>query len=370
MAAEQPSVASHYIKVSHTNSDGVVVEGEVRAFVHAGGIVLWDLSALYNDLLNMLPKSHGVGDWLHSRRAQVSAMFSSLGMNLHEQVVPSRKSLRARNASSECAGPEHLPPAGLPVHDVFTATSAGLLVLLLYCSTQTRANMTRARCKAVAVAVLTKLLTPAVIESSELLHLGAHHVLMCPPSSGSAQHCHHFNGMMDGLVWCRSGFPQERFLEYLLFLHGLSMHCPAATGQIRDLIPRSALCMDSQAAHASFTDDPREATHFQRETQKRRRTDEALRESVVTQTRAEGRASSSAAYLRASGFAHPSRALQWEVHRLHEQLAEAWKVFQGCQAVHVAADGSRVGQPAREVEVTFAWHAEKQVGVWCPPMVP
>ena len=213
--------------------------------------------------------------------------------------------------------------------------------------------MSRDRCKAVALAVLTKLLLPETIQASNPLQLREWHVQMCFPPVGAVRYCHHLHGVLEGLTWARPGFPQQRFLGFLLFLHGLISVCLAVSRQLQELIPTSAQAMDSQATPASFTDDPpAEAAQDRRESQ------------------------------RSSGDADTGRgpstviscilACEWilpipvgEVARPHAQLAEAWKVSHGCQALHVSADGSWVSQPAREVEVTFAWHAHKQVGV-CP----
>ena len=58
-----------------------------------------------------------------------------------------------------------------------------------------------------------------------------------------------------------------------------------------------------------------------------------------------------------------------EDQRLALYQAAAWLTFRTCTSLHIVVDGSRFGQPARELEVSYAFSADQQLGVWMPVQV-
>jgi hypothetical protein len=129
--------------------------------------------------------------------------------------------------------------------------------------------------------------------------------------------------------------------------------------------------IDLHALQKAYTADPAVAVvpAERVERLKRRRVDEDLKFSVTTAMLQDGRATSTAVAARGLGLGRASK--KWDNAESLRYQAACWRIAaERVQALCVALDGKRLGQPAEETEVIACWLYPQDVACWAPPMVP
>ena len=137
----------YFIKVAALPLTGETVQAELKCWHHeaaegCGSTLLWEVRRLTDAIHQHQPMTRGVHQWLWERRDAFAAACGKFGFDWDLELIPSRNAAAARARSPR--GPQLLELAH-PMHDEFTVTTAGALIMLWYCSEGLKAKRLRSR---------------------------------------------------------------------------------------------------------------------------------------------------------------------------------------------------------------------------------
>jgi hypothetical protein len=360
-----------HIRVNHLSEDGESLEGEVKAWDHGNGHVLWELRRILDGILGAA--SYGpLAEWLGDRKARFAPLFHMAGLHYDQDVIPSRRSAEARidhYGLAECPGPA-------AQHEAYSLTSAGLLVFVRCCIILLRPLLQRRQAKHFLLAIFAKLVPSDVLADHGNWQPTPEEVEQCDVRPQGQQYCAHMAPLMCQVGACLGTCPQHAMAEFWCGLGSLSGRCMCARQLDKRCVQLLSAMVAQSAPEVAYTRDPTKAVQLDAGAgRKRRRVDEDYKAAVISKGLAEGTGSlSSSQFLASQGEMNGRNAARWAGQAAKEYQAAAWLSFSGVQALHYMVDGSRVGQPAREYEVGFAWSPgfgprPHPVGAWLPPQV-
>lgn len=254
------------------------------------------------------------------------------------------------------------------LHDEWCISTRALLVLCVFASQASRRRLDKARGSRLLTSILAKLVTGSVAQKAVEFPSAA--LLLCGARAGGRQACEHLSPLMMGMSSVGSVSPQKVLSDTMHSLFQMQCACVSARSVLQGMLSFLGLRLPDQVPTAAFTSDPTQARLLDSdvpEGKRRRRLGGDFKEFVATRVVQDGRAGSSHAFLRCDGQVTASASSPWEEKTVWEYQSAAWLTFSGSGSISIAIDGSRVGQPAREMEVCFAWENDKGVGAWCPP---
>lgn len=366
---EATAVEPHYIRVHDVDACGVALDVEWKCWMH-GDQGVWELRRVIESAKGSLPSGFLLHEWVKQYKGKLAFYFECAGLSWAECVIPSRKSFAAQCAAQSRQGVE--VPAQPPfLHDEWAIASAGLPVFFVYAAQASRTKVAKHRADRLLRAFLVKLVTPEA--ARHLSQFPERSVQACAARGMGSQVCEHLAPLVGALSGVDSA-PQHLLADAL---HGLlreHQSCTSAQAILRSLAGSLGAHINAQVPVASWTTDPTATQLLDKalpDKKRRRRIDEDFKKVVATQVVADGRAGTGAAFLRSlGGAASPSASSAWEERVLLESQSAAWLHFATASAVSICIDGIRVGQPAQEMEVCFAWDPTVGVGIWCPPQAP
>ena len=358
-----------YIRLSHLSEDGESLEAEAKAWDHGNGRVLWELRRILDGVLGAA--CYGpLADWLGDRKARFAPLFCMAGIDYDSDVIPSRRSAEARLAYSGAAERQRVAAE----HDAFCLTSAGLLVFVRCCIILLRPLLQRRQAKHLLLALFAKLVPSDACAGHGSWQPTPQEAELCDVRQQGQQYCAHMSPLMCQVGAKPAPCPQHKVAEFWVGLGSLSGKCKCAVQVDRRCVQILSEMVAQSAPEAAYTRDPTKASQLDAGAgRKRRRLDEDYKAAVISKGQAEGASSlSSSQFLASQGEMKGRNASRWHCQAAKEYQAAAWLSFSGVQTLHYMVDGSRVGQPAREYEVGFAWSAghgprPHPVGAWLPP---
>lgn len=182
--------------------------------------------------------------------------------------------------------------------------------------------------------------------------------LVCDGSSGArAGTCRHELCVRHelGAAFEQEESPQRCVTKLLQSCARLSVGCVVAGHWLRGLLTSVAELIDNRPV-GMVVCDPLTTPLTMTGPSKKRRIDEDTREAVSKTMRAEGRARTVGDWSRFTCTAG-STTQRWVKNEQAESLASMWGA-----PVSLAADASRLGEPAKEYLLSALWHPGKEVG--------
>lgn len=103
---------------------------------------------------------------------------------------------------------------------------------------------------------------------------------------------------------------------------------------------------------------------------KRRRMDEHMKDAIVKRVKSEGLAPNGPSWARATGNANPKSMDRVRDGHLFAYAMAQKQSFEGCFTIKLALDGARLGEPKEEFFVAIVENCDTGVASWCAPAVP
>jgi hypothetical protein len=355
-----------YFRLTVSCIDGALVDYELHAWSHEGHGVVWELRRILDGVLGA-DHGHKLHEWLKPPRGQrFRGIFQLCGLEWNVELTPSRQALQARLRLDRGNAAEILKDR--PVHAEYTLSTRGVCLFLLACSSLLGLKIQKRAAVEVLRSFCRRMLPADILEQVDV---GASDQArgLCRMGSVGLDLCCHLLDTSNIVETSSTEFPQVRVAEYLCAVFAETGHCHAARRVIEETISKLGQIVDVFAATASFTSDPRKAACLDYGMgRKRRRVDEDFKKMAVEACVGKT-GTTSRSILRHGDELHVSAGARWEVNDLLERQSANWLMFEGARSVSVIMDGSRVGSPASELEVAFAWNQDAASGAWLPPQV-
>eukprot|EP00971_Amphidinium_carterae_P083230 1647171-Amphidinium_carterae.2 len=363
MESANTEVVPYWVRLPGLRNDkGVAVDLELKAWLHGAHSLHWELRRIY-DGLNLVSRSNRyLHAWLWERKQLLEAEFAQLGLRWEDHHRCSHKAERARKRKGK--------DDNSSIHDEFTVTTLGLLLFLQIMAVSLR-NVDQ---KLAAQTILTNMFDRMGSHMSLPTALGAitqEQSLLCPSRLCGKVACVHLESMT--AIDAEGKFVNGSIgIGWKSFIASLPV-CPALKQGVSAVLTRLADQLVMGVLEASYTSDPlqgsRVSVNHPQVQPKRRRADEDYKEAVVTKVVSDGRAASGRAYVRAvEGPDVCSKVSLWEDQHSSLYQLRGWMMPQDI-TYSLAVDASRLGKPAEETLVGFAYARRTSEGVWLPPQV-
>eukprot|EP00971_Amphidinium_carterae_P333549 6468332-Amphidinium_carterae.3 len=363
MESTNTEVVPYWVRLPGLRNDkGVAVDLELKAWLHGAHSLHWELRRIY-DGLNLVSRSNRyLHAWLWERKLLLESEFAQLGLRWEDHHRCSHKAERARKRKDK--------DDNSSIHEEFTVTTLGLLLFLQIMAVSLR----NPQQKLAAQTILTNMFDRMGSHMSVQTALGAitqEQSLLCPSRLCGKVACVHLESMraideQGNLVNGSIGIGWKSIMSLLPVCPAMKKGVSAVLAQLADQLVIGVL-------ESSYTSDPlqgsRVSVNHPEVHLKRRRADEDYKEAVVTKVVTQGRAASGRAYVRAvEGPDACSKVSLWEDQHSTRYLLSGWAMPEHV-SYSVAIDASRLGKPAEETLVAFAYARDCSAGVWLPPQV-
>lgn len=333
----------------------------IKAWVLSTGACAWELRRLFMNMQFRMQK--GPYRLILDQREQWLAEVESLGFDTAGMLAMSR-----RQASY------HMLEVDESTHEESTISTVGLvIVLLLWCTQRRRLDE-----QALAYALLCTLIAATVPDDDRMLvmnfALDADWLVECPAhvlkTDGLVGACPHVSthGVQVAQAYAAHSHPIHRFVSALRCLFSLRALCPSLRAWCAKLVLQVSEAVDLHMQSASGVDivkfnesEPRKRGTRYDEDYKRALSFELVKSKRIRRT---------TDWSRTSGSLPSSTAWTFDETLLTAYMASARSELSGARFLSICFDGTRLGQPKREVNIYHAWSNDKQIGCWLAPQVP
>lgn len=360
------AVEPHYIRIHDVDESGASLDEEWKCWLHSERGV-WELRRVIASAKGALPQKFLLHEWVKQHKGKLIAYFKSAGLSFSGNLIPSRKAFAAQCQESRRVQKEP-PEQPVFLHEEWAITTCALIVLLVFLAQMGKSRLDKHRSDRLLKAFLAKLLPPQ--EALQQVRCDEVDLNRCSDRVPHAKHCEHLAPLLGRIAARKAAAPQHLVCDLVVGLFQEQQCCVSAHKLLCTLVVRVGVVVDQQVPSASWTTDATETQLLDTslpDKKRRRRIDEDFKHAVATKVVASGRAGTSAAFLRSKGATSSTVSASWEERVVLEAQASSWASFASAPTVSIAIDGSRVGQPAQEMEVCFAWDPARGIGSWCPP---
>jgi hypothetical protein len=374
MAHVEVCAQAYFIRAGHLSVNGGQTQAEVKCWHHGdaeatGETLLWEVRRLTDAIHDQQPMTRNLHQWLWERRDGFAAACDQFGFDWAEELVPSRNAVKARRKR----GAEDIQHHAHQLHDEFTVTTVGMVLMLWYCSIGLKSTSLRSKSSGLLAAIMTATLPLDGIDATVgLLQVDHSMAALCGLRGRQEGACAHIEKVLEDS--CKPNqAPQQHVCNLARALLLEAAVCPACSACAKPFLKRIASIIDKGVPEAAYTSDATRATSVDADLPqgcKKRRVDEDFKKAVLRDVMHDGRAPSSRVFLRAvEGPQGADRCKRWEeTDALHYQSA-SWMSFGGAGSITVSIDATRLGKPGEDTEVGFFYSAEARQGCWLPPQV-
>ena len=351
-----------YPKVTSCAEDASVHAVEHKAWCHRDGSVLWELrrplQAIFKqrqDLqLSKLLKQHH-GEWV------AAATVCGGG---DRDLILSRRSASARSMGADER-----------VHSEFSATTVGILGILLHVAFMRKRAGERSVAKAVLSGLFMVMAEPAEMSRSRVGNMTAGFVSRCPlrDEADNDDACLHV-GRLKALCSappCGGLHPDATNLLLQVFI--TAHHCEAAKALLQAWVRRLRASIDKNAFEdPRHNDDPQKCMLLEGRSH-RLRIDEDLKRKWVEELPRSGRVRSMTTAIMCDGVYNGStgNARKCQDDFLACYMVAGWEHGELARGiVALTSDGKRLGTPAVDTNTYSCWFAEQDLALWLPNQVP
>ena len=364
----------YFIKVAALPVIGETTQAELKCWHHeagrdCGSTLLWEVRRLTDAIHQHQPMTRGLHQWLWERRDAFAAACDRFGFAWDLELIPSRTAAAARARSSR--EPQHLNLTH-PLHDEFTVTTVGMLIMLWYCSEGLKAKRLRSRSSGLLAAILVASLPQGTAATLELLQLEPAMVALCGLRGPQAGTCVHIESVL-GSSRRPNQASQLHVFNLVVSVLAEAAVCPARAACAKPFLRSLATTIGKGVAGASYTSDATKATSVDADLpsgHKRRRVDEDFKRAVLRDVTHDGRAATSRVFLRSvDGKGGSDKCKRWEESDALHYQAASWLSLGAASSFTVSVDATRLGKPGEDTEVGFLYSSEAKLGCWLPPQV-
>jgi hypothetical protein len=357
-----------YISSVAAFGEGVSADLEWKAWVESDDSCWWDLTRVADTLL-LGGKGHTLFHvWLKKFLPQLRATWTRLGL---EEASVFRKSAKALASSSlsEPAEAQNLES----IYQVPVVSTVGLMVFLLTCISYFRTKVDQHRAMAALMGWFLRCMEPGIATpGGELLQLSPGTSALCGYAADGGP-CLHLQPCLLQVADTAGAFHEQLAVMLGKLWARLSI-CRACCQHLGELMRKVAAHVDGRVPVVAYTQDPCKAHTRDLCGRLKRPCDEDFKRAVATKVIEEGKAASSAQYLRAHAEYDPSCHVHWEEKRLLELQSASWIGAAGTnvQCVVVPQDAGRFGSPAEDTLVMVASCMRRdgtQFTTWLPVQV-
>ena len=357
-----------YISSVAVFGEGVSADLEWKAWVESDDSCWWDLTRVADTLLLGGQGHTPFHIWLRRLLPFLRMTWVQLGLEEASVFRPSAKALAASSKAE--------PAAALPMDSIYqvpVVSTVGLMVFLLACASYCKIKVDQHRAMAALCGLFLRCMEPGIATpGSELLQPSPGTSSLCGHAAGGG-HCFHLQPCLLQVADA-AGAQHEQLAATLGKLWARLSTCRACCKHLRELLGKVAGHLDGRVPGSAYTQDPCKAHTRDLCGRQKRPCDEDFRRAVASKVIEQGRASSSAQYLRAHGEYDPSCHVHWEEKSLLELQAASWMsaAGTGVQCVTVPQDAGRFGSPAEDTLVMAATCVRRdgeQFTTWLPVQV-
>ena len=326
-----------------------------KFFEYAGEARLWwEIRRPFFDTHRQTAR---LGRWLVKYWGEIDELFRHCGLYAADEVLMSKRQCRAR----------HLAITKYHKGEA-VASTAGILVLFFKWRLTQRKGHDKDRANGLMRGFVRQFMT--TLDAEEL---GA----LCVVDDDIASLCgididedDEVCGHVAGLF--RSPPEDSDMLDKVLLLFGSALarsdECPAVRAWLSDAFPAFCTLLDRGARALRLQRGPLEQL-LPLGPSRKRRLDEHYVEALVFATQSPGRASSAAAYSRATGHVSESVGYRGTRRLMAAARCYAWGYFESLQTVVITYDASRWGNPGTDHLAMVAEDPTAQKATVCPPTV-
>ena len=307
-----------------------------------------------------------VNEFLRRRNIIVDRAFIRIGFNMEDHIIKNKKSFAAQVAAAARLR-KPAPIASPSMQEEIVCTTIGILMLLRTMMANAHNVLERQRARHMIMGFLGTLIPLAIRDDVELLELSSlMRVSLCDEREVGEVLCLHMTTVRDFVQqfdW-DGGMACAALQLYAEICH----HCPSVYACDQHFLRTLSVLVHERVQDVSYTSDPVRANFAAVPSCKRRRVDEDLKNLLAA------RPVTTAGSVGNRGLAaelniDKKQIQAAEENQLVQYQSSAWLSFRTSRAVHIAIDGSRFGQPAKELEIAYAYASDKNVGAWLPPQV-
>ena len=351
-----------YPKVTSCADDGSAHVVEHKAWCHRDGQVLWELRRPLQAILkqrqdlqlNKLLKQH-YGEW-------VSAATVCGGGD--QDLILSRRSANVRSMGADQR-----------VHSEFSATTIGVLGILLHVAFMRKRSDERSIAKAVLSGFFMVMAEPAEMSRIRVGNMIARFAWMCPLRVEAANDavCSHVDRLkaLCNAPPCAGLHPDATNLLLQVFI--TAHYCEAAKALLQAWVRRMRASIDKNAFDdPRHNDDPQKCMLLEGRSQ-RLRIDEDLKRKWVEDLPRSGRVRSMTTAVMCDGVYSGStgNARKCQDDFLACYMVAGWEQGELARGVvALTSDGKRLGTPAVDTNTYSCWLAEQDLAFWLPNQVP
>ena len=357
-----------YLRGEALLPDGGHFPWHLKAWRHevaAGYTVLWDLHAV-TDCIG-IDKSRTSSKWFHERvDSQFHAFWRLMGLEDSDAFIPSVKSQKEKARQNGTMLQLH--PLS---HDEFALTTRGLIGMLFAGQRMWKRTALQGAAKMLCLSLLEKVHIQEYGGLRDLQEIHAGVRALCADARAGFI-CMHLAAARAEVAAAGDLAPQGQCMHFIFALFAVSHECPAAMAKLAECMLYISKAVENGLPAMAYTTDPTKVDVDQNAAgRKRRRVDEDYKAMVVRDAVAGGRASHTAAFLRADDRYSDKNADQWVTDELLSYQSAGWFAATTAHTVCCCFDAGRVGNPAEQTEniaaQLFSWTGN--TFMWLPPQV-
>lgn len=338
-----------------------------KAVIYTDGAVFWELRLLF---AAMLYHRRVIQTWklLARERQAWQRSFAEVGLALDNELKSSKSAAKLRDPTG---GRDHDPKQRAE----FTLSTKGVVAVLLCWYGMRHRRDERVRASEILLQLAQRLVVLQPNAGDCIGAFACQSRRLCRKGAqADGDDCNHLAGIMSGFDTFFAAPSAKTLVGGILGMEaGIvqgTMLCAASASFRQRIVAFVADLFDKSCPNLSRCDALAEQTPALGCARKRPRIDEDLRRAVVNTVVREGRASSGAAWARATGSVAGSSCGRWEQDEMKAYLAAANKLLgDGVSVVSIVEDASRIGDPAEDTMVYLAWSGKHDTGFYPPVQV-
>ena len=300
--------------------------------------------------------------WLSKHKKHLELVMHAFACDYKDHFFPSRAALTrggVAEVNSECWTKQE-----------FTATSKGLLLMLLWLTISRRFPKDRRRAHALMQSLLDRTL-PGAGDSwhtkFEDMVAAARH--RCEQSNGIGD-CEHVAVFKDMLIAKAADTPMDKLVTSMVSLMQLANGKCSTLKDVRaEFIDEASCCLDASLLEGGFAVDLGSLCPAAQPGSKRRRIDEDFKSFVINQVVQKKKANSGSAFLRTATSVSPTMTSMWEEEHMAAYQVAMKRGFAAAKQVSVTSDAARLGDPPEETEIFLLWTPQGDCAAVAPPQV-